>query len=64
MESTTSLVQFIHPAETSPNSAFFKDIRNFCLQWWSMRKYEAYINGQDIWYKNNTEYLYLILRRA
>ena len=42
----------LHPAGTSPNSAFFEEIRNFCLDF-TMVVYEkiyfkAYINSQYI----------------
>ena len=57
-----------HPAGTSPNSAFFKDTRNFYLDFtivvYEKKYFKAYINSQYILPKNNTEYLYLILGRT
>ena len=42
----------LHPAGTLPNSAFFEDIRNFCLDFTMMVYekiyFEAHINSQYI----------------
>ena len=40
-DSYFAIIYNIHPAETSINFAFCKEIRNsvWLLQWWSMRKY-------------------------